>query len=161
MALQGVLHRVFAFLIMPVLGYLLGATIFTHFWDKVEIADADLAVTALSCKEYGPVTWRGFGFVSECRARVENKVSGGATLTTVRGFLAPHLVGEQVVVREFRRGEVTPERPSAGWGIAVVVLFGVVWLYLSAWVAQPLLPDRRVTRSGGQSRLRPPLGRAR
>lgn len=158
MAVPDALRRVFAFLVMPVLGYLLGATIFTHFWDKVEIADADITVTALSCQEHGPVTWRGFGFVSECRARVQYKVGGGATVATVRGFLASHLIGEPVVVREFRRGEVTPERPSAGWGIALVVLFGGVWLYLSAWVARP---DRWVTRSGGPSRLRPPPGRAR
>ncbi|GGN11458.1 hypothetical protein GCM10011609_59390 [Lentzea pudingi] len=147
MVLQGVLHRVFAFLVMPVLGYLLGATIFTHFWDKPDAENvdrADLAITALSCEQYGPITLRGFGFVHECRARVENRNSRSATIATVRGFLEPHLIGQPVVGREFDRGELTPERPYAWWAFGLLLLFAGVWLYVSIWV----------TRSGGLSRLR-------
>lgn len=154
MAVSKALHRVAAFLVLPALGYLLGATIFTHFWDKVEIADADLTITALSCQEQGPITWRGFGFVSECRARVQRGDS--ATITTVRGFLRPHLVGEPVVGKAF-----SPVRPQAVQAVAWLLVFVAVWVYVSAWVVKPLVPRRRITRSGGPSRLRPPRDRVR
>lgn len=152
MVLQGVLRRVFAFLVMPVLGYLLGATVFTHFWDKPDAENVDraaLVVTALSCEQYGPITLRGFGFVHECRARVENRNS--ATIATVRGFLEPHLVGQPVVVREFSGGEVTPERPYAWWGWVLLLVFTGVWLYVSV----------TITRSAGLSPLRRPRDRVR
>ncbi|MDX3658592.1 DUF6346 domain-containing protein [Streptomyces sp. ID05-26A] len=153
MVVPGVLHRVFAFLIMPALGYLLGATIFTHFWDKPDAENvdrADLVVIALSCQQHGPITLRGFGFVHECRARVENRNNSSATIATVRGFLEPHLIGQPLAVREFVRGELTPERPYAWWGWVLLLSFVIVWLYVSIWV----------TRSAGLSPLRRPRDRA-
>ncbi|MET9228190.1 DUF6346 domain-containing protein [Lentzea sp. NPDC003310] len=149
MVVSKTLHRVFAFLVMPTFGYLLGATVFTHFWDEVEIADADLTITALSCRQEGPITWHGFGFVSECRARVQRGDS--TTITTVRGFLKPHLIGEPVVGEEFGRGEFRPKRPEATQAVVTLVAFTAVWLYVSVWV----------TRSGAPSRLRPPRDRVR
>ncbi|MGI5503008.1 DUF6346 domain-containing protein [Lentzea sp. CA-135723] len=143
-----VLHRFFAFLVVPVLGYLLGATIFNHFWDKVEtdLRDAELVITATSCERGRPVTLRGFGYVYECRAKVENKTNGNVTTATTRGFLTPELIGTEVAGSGFRRGELYPERPYAGWGMVLLLPFGVLWFYVYIRIAWPLLPERRKTR---------------
>ncbi|MFC3893214.1 DUF6346 domain-containing protein [Lentzea rhizosphaerae] len=144
-----ILHRIFAFLIIPVLGYLLGATIFNHFWNKVEtedLSEASHIIVATSCDRHGPVTLRGFGYVYECRATVTNKVNGNVVTATTRGFLNPELVGKEVAGTGFRRGDLYPERPYAGWGVILLLPFGVLWFYLYIAVAWRLLPERRKSR---------------
>ncbi|MFD4676489.1 DUF6346 domain-containing protein [Lentzea sp. NPDC058450] len=148
MTVVRVLHRFSAFLLVPVLGYLLGATIFNHFWNKVEtdLHGADLVITATSCERSGPLTLRGFGYVYDCRAKVENKTNGNVTTATTRGFLTPELIGTEVAGSGFRRGELYPERPYAGWGMALLLPFGVLWFYVYIRIAWPLLPERRKAR---------------
>ncbi len=144
-----VLHRIFAFLIVPVLGYLLGATIFNYFSDKVEtkdLSDASHIIVATSCDRHGPVTLRGFGFVYECSATVTNKVNGNVVTTTARGFLRPDLIGKQVAGEGFNRGDLYPVRPYAGWGMVLLLPFGILWFYVYITVAWPLLPERRKPR---------------
>lgn len=144
-----VLHRIFAFLVIPVLGYLLGATIFNYFSDKVEtedLSEASHIIVATSCDRHGPVTLRGFGYVYECRATVKNKVNGNVVTTTARGFLRPELIGKQVAGEGFNRGDLYPERPYAGWGVVLLLPFGVLWFYVYIAVAWRLLPERRKSR---------------
>jgi hypothetical protein len=144
-----ILHRIFAFLVIPVLGYLLGATIFNYFSDKVEtedLSDASHIIVATSCDRHGPVTLRGFGWVYECRASVTNKVNGNVVTATARGFLRPELIGKQVAGEGFNRGDLYPVRPYAGWGMVLLLPFGVLWFYVYIAVAWPLLPERRKPR---------------
>jgi hypothetical protein len=144
-----ILHRIFAFLVIPVLGYLLGATIFNYFSDKVEtedLSDASHIIVATSCDRHGPVTLRGFGWVYECQATVTNKVNGNVVTTTARGFLRPELIGKQVAGEGFNRGDLYPVRPYAGWGMVLLLPFGVLWFYVYIAVAWPLLPERRKSR---------------
>lgn len=144
-----ILHKILAFLIIPVLGYLLGATIFNYFSDKVEtedLSDASHIIVATSCDRHGPVTLRGFGYVYECRATVANKVNGNVVTATARGFLRPELIGKQVAGEGFNRGDLYPVRPYAGWGMVLLLPFGVLWFYVYIKVAWPLLPERRKSR---------------
>jgi hypothetical protein len=144
-----ILHRILAFLIIPVLGYLLGATIFNYFWNKVEtedLSEASHIIVATSCDRHGPVTLRGFGWVYECRATVTNKVNGNVVTTTARGFLRPELIGRQVAGDGFSRGDPSPVRPYAGWGMVLLLPFGVLWFYVYIAVAWRLLPERRKSR---------------
>ncbi|WP_394616525.1 DUF6346 domain-containing protein [Lentzea sp. JNUCC 0626] len=144
-----ILHRIFAFLVIPVLGYLLGATIFNYFSDKVEtedLSDASHIIVATSCDRHGPVTLRGFGYVYECRATVTNKVNGNVVTTTARGFLRPDLIGKQVAGEGFNRGDLYPVRPYAGWGMVLLLPFGILWFYVYIAVAWRLLPERRKSR---------------
>jgi hypothetical protein len=58
------LRRILALLVLPLLGYLICATVFNHFYDKVEPGDvknAPYVAVAKSCERHGPVAWRGFG----------------------------------------------------------------------------------------------------
>ncbi|KJK45181.1 hypothetical protein UK23_27030 [Lentzea aerocolonigenes] len=65
---------------------------------------------------------------------------------TTRGFLNPELIGKQVAGTGFRRGDLYPERPYAGWGVILLLPFGVLWFYLYIAVAWRLLPERRKSR---------------
>jgi hypothetical protein len=160
--MKRVLHKLFAFLITPVLGYLIGATIFNHFWDKPEtdLSGASHIITARSCERHGPVALRGFGYWYECRATVENKMNGNVVTATARGFLNPDLIGKPVAGDGFRRGELFPERPYAGWGMVLLLPFGVLWLYVYIRVAWPLLPERRKSRRRPVGYQRPDLAAA-
>jgi hypothetical protein len=109
-----VVRRVSVVLIMSVLGYLLGTAIFNHSWDEVETENVDRAyldLTTLLCESHGPITLRRHGFVSECRARAENRSRGSSTIVTACGSLKPHLIGDEGV-EVFARGELAPEWPS-------------------------------------------------
>ncbi|TWP52542.1 hypothetical protein FKR81_09475 [Lentzea tibetensis] len=137
-----VLHRFFAFLIIPALGYLIGATIFIHFWDIAEtddLSEASHVITAQSCVRHGPVALRGFGYWYDCRATVKNKVNGNVVTATARGFLKPELIGKDVAGTGFRRGALAPERPYQGLGGFLTLVFACLWIYVMARVANPLL----------------------
>lgn len=43
---MNVLRRVLVAVVVPFLGYLIGATIFNHFWDEVEPGDLEKATLA-------------------------------------------------------------------------------------------------------------------
>lgn len=149
MRIVRVLHRFFAYLIIPALGYMIGATIFIHFWDIAETDDlsgASHVITARSCVRHGPVTLRGFGYWYECQATVKNKVNGNIVTATARGFLKPELIGKDVAGTGFRRDELFAERPYAGWGMVLLLPFGLLWFYVYIGVAWPLMPERRKSR---------------
>lgn len=141
------LRRVVAFLLLPALGYLLGATIFFAFWDKFEVGDpgkdAYVAV-AKACERKGPVTYKGFGYWHECTADVTRRADG-VTRTMTAGFLEPEHIGRQVAVNTTRRHqEVVPvDRPYAGVGGVLLFPFGILWLFAFAYIGGPVLPTRR------------------
>lgn len=104
---MNLLRRVLVALIIPLLGYLLRATIFNHFWNEVEpgdLANADPVAVAKSCERRGPVTWRGFGFHYECQAEVRFRSSGETYTSIVTGWLTPEDIGKQYAVHAVRHG---------------------------------------------------------
>lgn len=155
-----VLHRVFAFLVLPVLGYLLGATIFTHFYDQIEtgnLGDTEFIAVAKSCERHGPVTTRGFGFWWECRVQVTRPAAGLVKTFTTKGFLKPEDIGRQVAVETTRRGrDIVPQaRTHSALGMVLLFPFGVLWVFVLAWTANPLL-KRHLERVKSEPRPREP-----
>jgi hypothetical protein len=122
--------------VMPVVGYLLTATIANHFLDRYgpEPANHDQHVVARACQRNGPISWHGFGYWYECR------VDGPIGEKTV-SFLTPADIGEPVaatVVRKSSGGrsrstyltyERAATRPQEGW-VALAVAFAGLWIWL-------------------------------
>lgn len=133
-----VLHRLVAFLLLPVLGYLLGAAIFFTFWDCIDVDDpakAGYVAVAESCERRGPVPYKVFGYWYTCKAKVTQRADD-VTRTTKAGFLTPEHVGRGVAVgttRQYR--EITAERPYAG--LSGVLLYFALWLLLFLPCRQP------------------------
>lgn len=76
-----VLQRLVAFVLLPVVGYLVGATIFFAFWDRIEVGDPDgsgYAAVAQSCERRGPVSYKGFGYWYTCAAKVTQRAPSPA-----------------------------------------------------------------------------------
>ncbi|SDP04204.1 DUF6346 domain-containing protein [Lentzea jiangxiensis] len=140
-----VLHRVFAFLLVPFLGYLLGATIFNFFWDKAapgDLSNATLVAVARSCERQGPVALRGFGFYHECRVELRAK-SGTTSTSTVTGWLGPSDIGEEYAAHTQRRSQVQPdERPQVFLGWLCTFVFAILFLLAWAKIAVPAFPER-------------------
>lgn len=140
-----VLHRIIAFLVVPFLGYLLGATIFNFFWDKAEPGDlknADMIVVAQSCERKGPVAWRGFGYYYKCE--VQRRFAGGHTnRTTVTGWLDPSDIGKEYAAKTPRRSQPAPEERPYDWAAGLsMFVFGIPYLFVIAKVAVPAFPER-------------------
>ncbi|GLZ31934.1 hypothetical protein Lesp02_41220 [Lentzea sp. NBRC 105346] len=138
------LHKLIAFLIVPLLGYLVGATIFIQFYDEIEtgdLANAEYVAVARSCERQGPLTLRGFGYWWECRADVTRVAENVTRTMSTRGFLRPEHIGKKVAVNTTRAGrEIVPEeRPYQGLGGFLLIPFGILWLFVIAYVANPLL----------------------
>lgn len=139
-----VLYGLVVFLGFPVLGYLLGMTIFFHFWDKVEtgdLANTEHVAVAKSCEPHGPVTWRGFGTWWRCQADAVNLRSGETRTIATTGYLRPEHIGQRIVLGTTHRGaELVPERRfGGGLGMLIVIPFGIAWLFGFAYAAKPLL----------------------
>jgi hypothetical protein len=150
-----VLYGLFVFLGLPVLGYLLGATIFIHFWDKVEVGDlskSEYVAVAQSCERHGPIAVTGFGYRWQCQAELIRRVSGDSRLITT-SFLKPEHIGKKVAVGTTHRGTnlVPDERPYQGLGGILAMVFGVLWIFVLAWTANPLL--KRFTERARAKRL--------
>ncbi|MFD1148674.1 DUF6346 domain-containing protein [Saccharothrix hoggarensis] len=144
---EAVLHRLVAFVLLPVMGYLLGATIFFTFWDTIEVGDpggSGYAAVAQSCERRGPVSYKGFGYWYTCTAKVTQRADG-VTRTMQAGFLTPEHIGREVAV-ETTRGyrAINPrERPYAGLGGVLLFPYFALWVLVFARVAGPVLPSRR------------------
>ncbi|MBP2338801.1 hypothetical protein JOF41_004979 [Saccharothrix coeruleofusca] len=142
-----ILHRLVAFLLLPVLGYLLGATIFFTFWDRIDVGDpakAGYVAVAESCERRGPVSYKGFGHWYTCTAKV-TQLADGVTRTMKAGFLTPEHIGREVAVETTRRyREITASERPYTW-LAGVLLFPyfILWLFVFVHVAGPVLPVRR------------------
>ncbi|MFS8096165.1 hypothetical protein LFM09_03405 [Lentzea alba] len=145
-----VLHRIFAFLLVPALGYLLGATIFNHFWDEVEpgdLANAPYIATAKSCERHGPVTLRGFGYYYRCQTQARDKADGSVGTWAVTGWLEPSDIGKEYAANTAKRGrDLHPQaRPQSqvvmGWLFTLV--FAIVFIIAFAKIAGPALPEGR------------------
>ncbi len=145
------LHKLTAFLILPVLGYLLGATIFIHFYDQIEPgvpADTGYVAVAKTCERHGPVTMRGFGYWWACQAEVTRLADGAKRTMSTRGFLKPEHIGHQVAVNTTRndRELVPEERPRQGLGGLLLIAFGILWLFVLAYTSGPLLKKSHTLR---------------
>ncbi|SMD20792.1 DUF6346 domain-containing protein [Lentzea albidocapillata] len=139
------LHRIFAFLLVPFIGYLLGATIFNFFWDKAEpgdLAKADMIVVAQSCERKGPVAWRGFGYYYKCK--VQRRFADGDTnTTTVTGWLDPSDIGKEYAANTPRRSQPAPEERPYDWAAGLCTfVFGILYMFVIAKVAVPAMPKR-------------------
>jgi hypothetical protein len=143
MTVLRVLYGLFVFLGLPVLGYLLGATIFIQFWDKVEVGDLSktgYVAVAQSCERHGPVAFTGFGYRWQCQAELIAPASGETRMITT-WFLKPEHIGRRVAVGTNHRGTnvVPDERPYQGLGGFLAMVFGVLWIFVLARTANPLL----------------------
>ncbi|MDX8141103.1 DUF6346 domain-containing protein [Lentzea sp. BCCO 10_0061] len=139
------LHRIFAFLLVPFLGYLLGATIFNFFWDKAEpgdLAKADMVAVAKSCERKGPVALRGFGYYYDCKIERRFK-DGDINTSTVTGWLDPSDIGKEYAAHNVRRSQPAPdERPQVFVGWLCTFVYGMLFMYVWAKIAVPAFADR-------------------
>ncbi|SDG04351.1 hypothetical protein SAMN05216553_10542 [Lentzea fradiae] len=144
---MNVLRRVLVALVVPLIGYLLAATIFNHFYNQVEpgdLAEARLVATVKSCERRGPVAWRGFGYYHECELEVRISSSGETYTSDVTGWLAPEDIGKQYAVHAMRHNR--PLQPDVrsqsqvfiGWLCTFV--FSIAYLMLIAWIASHVWP---------------------
>lgn len=156
------LHKIFAIVVVPALGYLLGATIFNLCWDRVEpgdIAGADYVAVAKSCERHGPIAWRGFGYYYKCRVEVTDTSDGTTHMWTTTGWREPADIGQQIAVTPTRRGLAPEERPYQGLGGVLVMVFGILWIFVLAYVVNPLLqglPERMRARRLQREKENPP-----
>lgn len=160
---MNVFRRVLVALVIPLLGYLLGATIFNHFYNQVEAGDlarATLVATPVSCARRGPVAWRGFGFFHECQVEVRVRSSGETYRSSVTGWLAPEDVGEQYAVHTVRHGRpLQPDVRSEGQvflGWLCTLVFGIGYLVMNAWIARYVWPDAKPRKRRVPTRYQPP-----
>ncbi|MFS8098621.1 hypothetical protein LFM09_15930 [Lentzea alba] len=131
----------FVFFVMPPLGYLVSATVYTHLGDQVEGRDtrtAPLVAVATSCTAQEPITLTG-GFKTwyVCQAEVSAN-SGPPRTMEARGFLNPSLIGVPVEVGTTHKGTRLvaehPRRPNlAGLALAGTVIGWVLLIATMLW----------------------------
>ena len=157
------LRRILALLILPLLGYLIGATIFNHFWNKVEPGDlknATIVAVAKSCERHGPVAWRGFGYYYECETELRSR-SGKTSTTTVTGWLKPSDIGKEYAAHTMRKSQLQPDvrtesQVLLGWVCTFV--FAIVYLFAYAYALSYLFPHRFKIKRRTPTRYEPPAG---
>lgn len=98
----------FVFFVMPPLGYLTAATVWTHLGDQVEVSSAAqneiLIGIARSCERQEPITLTG-GFKTWYICQVDVSAHRGPSRTMEsRGFLTPADIGKPVPVDTTHRG---------------------------------------------------------
>ncbi len=158
---MNVLRRVLVALVIPLLGYLIGATIFNHFWDEAEPGDlkkATLVAVAKSCERQGPVTGQGFGYYYECEAEIRARSDGSTSTSTVAGWLAPEDVGKEYSVHTTRRGRsLEPDvRSQVFLGWLCTFLFAIAFIIAWANIARFAWPDRGPRKRRMPIRYEPP-----
>lgn len=138
----------FAVLLLPVLGWLIGATIISQF---TGVRGPDPAVgpgqsyaVARICHRHGPVSTHGFGFWHQCAAELHHNGADGATGQIVN-FLGPADIGQKVAIKREGTGRRShdvraADRPLAGWAW-LALPFALAWLYLVFRVARPWVRD--------------------
>jgi hypothetical protein len=157
------LRRLLVYLILPLLGYMIGATIFNHFYNKLEPGDlqkATLVAVAKSCERLSPVSWRGFGYHYECKAEIRVVSDGSTHTSTVTGWLTPEDIGKEYAAHTQRVGntlypdERNQSQVLLGWVCTFV--FAIVYLIAFANVAYRILPDRGPRKRRMPTRYEPP-----
>lgn len=158
-----VLRRVLVYLILPLLGYLIGATIFTHFYNKIERGDlqkATLVAEAKSCERLSPVSWRGFGYHYECKAEIRVVSDQTTHMSTVTGWLTPEDIGKEYAAHTQRVGKALYPDERNQWqlllGCVLTFVFAIVYLIAFANVAYRILPDRGPRKRRMPTRYEPP-----
>jgi hypothetical protein len=150
-----VLHRVAVFVVLPVLGYLIAATIVSRSFGTYgadrpatsSLGSRTYAV-ATSCERRGPVGIQGFGYWWSCQADVHWQGNDAMSERRTADFLTPADIGERVQVAGLRKNRSIQRdavRPYQFWWLAVLP-FVVVWSMLIARLAPAR--KRRGTRRG-------------
>ncbi|MFI6094023.1 DUF6346 domain-containing protein [Lentzea sp. NPDC051213] len=144
MKLVRLIGFLFVFFVMPPLGYLTAATVWTHLGDQVELRDtrdAYRVAVATSCERQDPITLTG-GFKAWyiCDADVTVQRDGTSRRLKTRGFLTPELIGVPVAVSHTNTAgtRLVAEHPRYP-NLAGLALIGTVigWILLMAamlWV---------------------------
>ncbi|HEX8864291.1 MAG TPA: DUF6346 domain-containing protein [Lentzea sp.] len=133
----------FVFFVMPPLGYLMSATVWTHLGDQIELRDTrgeHLVAIARSCERQDPITLTG-GFKAWYICEVDVSANGGPSRKEKsRGFLTPDLVGVPVAIgttdtRGTRLVAKHPRYPNlAGLALAGTVIGWVLLMMAMLWV---------------------------
>ncbi|TWP50865.1 hypothetical protein FKR81_17410 [Lentzea tibetensis] len=140
-----VLRLVFAVLVMPLLGWLLGATIINAFTDRYGPDPAprpgQTFAIARECDRHGPVSTHGFGFWHQCMADLGQH--DGPFARRPVNFLTPADIGQHVPVVKEGTGRRShhvraADQPLAWWGW-LALPFALGWLYLTYLTARPVL----------------------
>lgn len=157
---MNVLRRVVAVLVLPFVGYLLGATIFNHFFDRIEPGDlnkATLVAVAKSCERHGPVAWRGLGYYHKCETELRAR-DGSTSTSTVTAWLSPEQIGKEYAAHTTRRGRsLDPdERPQIFLGWLCTFVYAVAFLFVYANILRFLWPDRGPRKRRMPKRYEPP-----
>ncbi|KOX16811.1 hypothetical protein ADK67_39440 [Saccharothrix sp. NRRL B-16348] len=133
---------------MPVLGFLLCATIIHQFAGQYgpDRQVRSMYAVAVECNRHGPVSTNGFGYWYRCMAEIHVGFQGDFGNPAFRpvDFLSPEDIGKQVPIRDNdeRRGRVSYERgadqPLKNWGW-LALPFGLLWLVLTGFLARNAL----------------------
>jgi hypothetical protein len=132
----------FVFFVMPPLGYLVSATVFTHFGDQVDVRDtrnASLIAVARSCAAQEPITLTG-GFKTWYICQADVSANGGPSRAMeARGFLNPSLVGVPVEVGTTHKGtRLVPEHQrypnAAGLLLAGTIIGWLALMIVMLWL---------------------------
>ncbi|WP_112277098.1 DUF6346 domain-containing protein [Lentzea terrae] len=131
----------FVLFVMPPLGYLTAATVWTHLGDQIEVGDGAvkneiLLGVAKSCERQDPITLTG-GFKAWYICQVDVSERGGPPRTMEsRGFLTPDDIGKPVPVSTVHRGRdlVADDDYRRCPNLAGLALAGTVigWIVLMA-----------------------------
>jgi hypothetical protein len=136
----------FVLFVMPPLGYLTAATVWTHLGDQIEVTDSAakseiLLGVAKSCERQDPITLTG-GFKTWYICQVDVSERGGPPRTMEsRGFLTPQHIGEPVPVSTVHNGrDLVADRDHlrypnlAGLALAGTVIGWIVLMAAMLWV---------------------------
>ncbi|MEU3643639.1 DUF6346 domain-containing protein [Lentzea sp. NPDC034063] len=148
----------FVFFVMPPLGYLTAATVWTHLGDQIEAGGTSTLVgVARSCERQDPITLTG-GFKAWYICQVDVSARGGPPRTMKsRGFLTPEHIGVPVPVATTHNGrDLVADSDSKRYpNLAPLTLAGTVigWVVLMAamlWsLSRKHIAENSVGRSGG------------
>ncbi|WP_330277446.1 DUF6346 domain-containing protein [Lentzea sp. NBC_00516] len=147
----------FVLFVMPPLGYLTAATVWTHLGDQIEASGTSTLVgVARSCERQDPITLTG-GFQAWYVCQVDVSAHGGPARTMEsRGFLTPEHIGVQVPVATTHNGRnlVADSDTERYPNLAPLALAGTVigWILLMAamlWLlSRKHIAENSVGRSG-------------
>jgi hypothetical protein len=168
-----VLRRIIVLVVIPIVGYLIGATIVFHFSNQYgdeypdgPSMDSATYAVATSCEQQGPVSTHGFGHWWRCQADVHWQGNGATSEPRTADFLTPADIGRPVQVAGTRRNQGIKRaatQPYQWVGIVIIIPFAVLWLRLVARFARFGVPGgrlhpaaERVMNLVTSERMRPP-----
>ncbi|MDX8140940.1 DUF6346 domain-containing protein [Lentzea sp. BCCO 10_0061] len=149
----------FVFFVMPPLGYLTAATVWTHLGDQIVVTEAKDETpvgVARSCERQDPITLTG-GFKAWYLCQVDVSARGGPARTMEsRGFLTPEHIGVDVPVATTHNGRnlVANSDTMRYPNLAPLALAGTVigWILLMAAMLWSLSRKHMPKKSVGRSR---------